>query len=294
MFKLNVNQAKGITIDAPEKLVNGVQQQRIQSRLAANRIQRADSQAAVLRQLILDEFRINQVRFGPKTDIRDQTLYVDQTLVNPILQEIPLVKKVTIDIIDNESRNIQTNSIMDIIPIATKISGSIGDGRTRYLSGVVIFLTGVDEGGRQIAEFGSSHGILSEKVKFGMPGTPDAKDIILRMDVVLERGTGMERQGPIAAHQVCDFFLEPIRAVLRTLPAKEAINSMIFEDTRRSGKPRILIVKQLCGQGAMHDNILLPAEPAGVQGGKSIIDLGNIPVMLTPNEVKDGGIHSLT
>lgn len=290
MFKLNVSQGKGITIDAPEKLMT---KQHTQT-TPIGTIPPVNHQAAVLRQLIIDEFSINKVILGTKTDISDKTLYVDQTFITSLLQDNTLVKKAAIDIITPNYRNIQTNSIMDIIPIVTKVSGSIGYGRTRYLSGVVIFLTGTDEDGRQIAEFGSSHGILSEKVKFGMPGTPDAKDIILRMDVVLARGTGMERRGPLAAHQLCDSFIENIRAVLRTLPSKEIVRTTAFEDKRRQNKPRILIVKQLCGQGAMHDNILLPAEPAGVQGGKSIIDLGNIPIMLTPNEIKDGGIHSLT
>lgn len=292
MLKLDVSQAKGITIDVPEKLLTA-QRQRTQS-APTESIQLDNQQTTVLRKLIIEEFSVNKVTLGTKTDIKDKTLYVDQTLIIPLLRENTLVKKVTIDIIEPNYRNIQTNSIMDIIPIATKVSGSIGYGKTRYLSGVVIFLTGIDEDGRQIAEFGSSHGILSERVKFGMPGTPDAKDIILRMDVVLQKGTGMERRGPISAHQLCDSFIETIRAVLRTLPAKEVVKTTVFEDKRRWGKPRILIVKQLCGQGAMHDNILLPTEPAGVQGGKSIIDLGNIPIILTPNEIKDGGIHSLT
>lgn len=292
MFKLNVSQAKGITIDAPEKLLV-VPRQRVLSAPTEN-IQLNNQQTTVLRKLIIEEFSVNKVILGTKTDIKNKTLYVDQTLINPLLEANTLVKKLTIDIIEPNYRNIQTNSIMDIIPIATKVSGSIGYGKTRYLSGVVIFLTGIDEDGRQISEFGSSHGILAEKVKFGMPGTPDAKDIILRLDVVLQRGTGMERRGPLSAHELCDSFIDNIRTMLRTLPAKEAVKSSTFEDKRRQGKPRILIVKQLCGQGAMHDNILLPTEPAGVQGGKSIIDLGNVPVMLTPNEIKDGGIHSLT
>lgn len=48
------------------------------------------------------------------------------------------------------------------------------------------------------------------------------------------------------------------------------------------------------GQGAMHDNLILPVEPVGVLGGKPNVDLGNIPVMLSPLEVLDGGIHALT
>lgn len=293
MFKLNISQAKGIAISAPEKLVVGPQEQCRQSKPTGS-TPPANLRARAVKHLVIDEFSVKQVIFADKTEIKGKTLYVNPALMNGLVQESLLVKKATIDIIEPNGRNVWTNSIMDIIPIATKMSGSIGDGRTRYLSGVVIFLTGTDEDGRQIAEFGSSHGILSEKVKFGMPGTPDGADIIVRIDVVLEKGTGMERQGPNAAHQVCDCFLENIRTVLRTLPAQDVVKSTNFEDTRRPGKPRILVVKQLCGQGAMHDNILLPTEPAGIQGGRSIIDLGNVPVMMTPNEVKDGGIHSLT
>jgi len=44
----------------------------------------------------------------------------------------------------------------------------------------------------------------------------------------------------------------------------------------------------------MHDNILCPIEPCGVLGGQKNVDLGNVPLMLSPNEVRDGGIHALT
>ena len=44
----------------------------------------------------------------------------------------------------------------------------------------------------------------------------------------------------------------------------------------------------------MHEKILLPTEPAGVAGGRRDIDLGNMPVVLSPNEVRDGGLHALT
>jgi D-proline reductase (dithiol) PrdA len=47
------------------------------------------------------------------------------------------------------------------------------------------------------------------------------------------------------------------------------------------------------GQGAMHDNLLVPTEPCGVQGGEKNVDMGNVPVVLSPNEVLDGGIHAL-
>ena len=48
------------------------------------------------------------------------------------------------------------------------------------------------------------------------------------------------------------------------------------------------------GQGAMHDNLILPVEPVGTLGAKPNVDLGNLPVVLSPLEVIDGGIHALT
>nr|WP_243154993.1 glycine/sarcosine/betaine reductase component B subunit [Mogibacterium timidum] len=44
----------------------------------------------------------------------------------------------------------------------------------------------------------------------------------------------------------------------------------------------------------MHDNLILPDEPCGFLGGRPNVDLGNVPVLLRPNEVLDGGIHALT
>ncbi len=54
------------------------------------------------------------------------------------------------------------------------------------------------------------------------------------------------------------------------------------------------LVKLIAGQGACYDNRLFPNEPSGFEGGKSIIDMGNMPVVLTPNEYRDGAIRALT
>lgn len=55
----------------------------------------------------------------------------------------------------------------------------------------------------------------------------------------------------------------------------------------------MLIIKQVAGQGAMYDTHLFAKEPSGVEGGKSIIDMGNMPIILTPNEYRDGIIRSM-
>ena len=55
----------------------------------------------------------------------------------------------------------------------------------------------------------------------------------------------------------------------------------------------MLIVKQVAGQGAMYDTHLFAKEPSGVEGGRSIIDMGNMPILVTPNEYRDGIIRSM-
>ena len=66
-----------------------------------------------------------------------------------------------------------------------------------------------------------------------------------------------------------------------------------YHDIVRPGKKRVLIVKQVAGQGAMYDTHLFGKEPSGVEGGRSIIDMGNMPVLVTPNEYRDGIIRSM-
>jgi D-proline reductase (dithiol) PrdA len=103
----------------------------------------------------------------------------------------------------------------------------------------------------------------------------------------------MERRGPYAAHKACDVIIQEIREVLKTKPASEATSSETLEQVRRHGRPRILLAKEIMGQGAMHDNVMSPREPAGVPGGRNNVDLGNVPIMMSVNEVRDGGIHAL-
>ena len=54
-----------------------------------------------------------------------------------------------------------------------------------------------------------------------------------------------------------------------------------------------MIIRQVAGQGAMYDMYLFPDEPSGAIGGKSIIDMGNMPVVVTPNEYRDGILRSM-
>ena len=81
---------------------------------------------------------------------------------------------------------------------------------------------------------------------------------------------------------------------MKKLDESLIVDTEEFQQVRRPGKKKVVIVKEIMGQGAMHDNLILPVEPVGILGGKPNVDLGNVPVMVSPLEVLDGCIHALT
>ncbi|MDF2868839.1 MAG: prdA [Anaerocolumna sp.] len=209
----------------------------------------------VLRTLVKKEYKVKEVILGDTTSFDSGILTIDKGLVQKAKDCNPLVKAVELDIITVENRHIFTNTIMDIIPVAAKISGKLGEGETAVLDGVVFCLTGLDEKGVQIHEFGSCEGFIDEKVAFGRPGCPDETDIMIRVNVVIQEGTGMERRGPFAAHCACDLIIQEIREVLKKTTAP-VISEEVLKDVHKYDRPRVVLVKEIMGQGAMHDNIL--------------------------------------
>ncbi len=248
-----------------------------------------------VRNLTKKHFKIDEVKFGQETKIEGTTLYIRESICEDAANESELVKSIKVDIITPEKYNIYSETIMDVQPIAAKEEDSkLGTGITRILDGVIIMVTGTDEDGVQIGEFGSSEGILEENIMWGRPGAPDKGEIFIKTEVVIARGTNMERPGPLAAHKATDFITQEIRMALKDLDESLVVDTEELVQYRRPGKKKLVIVKEIMGQGAMHDNLILPVEPVGVLGGKPNVDLGNVPVMLSPLEVLDGGIHALT
>lgn len=248
----------------------------------------------IIRTLTQREFDVQEVRIGAETSFQDKVLTIREGLCTESLKADPLVKDAELDIIPPDQRHVYSNTIMDVIPIATKTEGILGEGTTHVMRGAVVILTGVDELGVQVHEFGSCEGYLDEKIRFGRPGSPDPDDIMIRIHVTVQENTGMERRGPFAAHKACDYIIQEIREALKKAPAEACVKEDVYHDYKKTGKPRVILVKEIMGQGAMHDNVILPMEPAGVKGGRRNVDLGNVPVVLSPNEVRDGGIHALT
>ena len=250
----------------------------------------------VIRSLTRKHYKIDKVEFGPETKIEGTTLYIREGVSEDAKKVSPLVKKVEIDIITPDKYNTYSETIMDVQPIATKEGDNkLGTGATRVLDGVIVMVTGTDENGVQIGEFGSSEGILEENIMFNRPGSPDKGEIFIKTQVTIKEKTNMERPGPMAAHRATDFITQEIREAMKALEDESlVVNTETFEQKRRPGKKKVVVVKEIMGQGAMHDNLILPVEPVGYLGGKPNVDLGNVPVMLSPLEVLDGGIHALT
>ncbi len=281
---------EGLKLDLP---IGGSKTTTTETFLPASVVSSSTGEKKVIRRLKKMHMKISKVELGEKTSIVEGVLTIDKKVVEKAVLEDPLCKSLTLDIIYPEERHQYTETIMDVCPIATKVEGELGEGVTKVADGVVFMLTGVDEDGVQVHEFGSSEGFLDEKMYFGHPGCADENDIIIRCHAVIERLTGMTRPGPFAAHKCQDYVIQTIRNELKNYEG-EVIREEICEDVRRAGNPRVVLVKEIMGQGAMHDNVICPTEPCGVLGGQKNVDCGNVPIVLTPNQVRDGSIHALT
>ena len=283
---LKIDKLEGLSLDIPAGTVLGAS-----GVLPAAETGRGEKK--VIRTLLKKHIKITDVEISDHTAIKDGKIFIDGSIVDKAVKEDPLCVSMSLDVIYPDKRHVYTDTIMDVAPIATKVEGELGEGVTKVADGVVFMLTGVDEDGVQIHEFGSSEGFLDEKMYFGHPGCADEGDIIIRCHAVIKRLTGMTRPGPFAAHKCEDYIIQAVRNELKKYDG-EVVREEVCEDLRRKGNPRVVLVKEIMGQGAMHDNVLCPNEPCGVMGGQKNVNLGNVPIVLTPNQVRDGSIHALT
>lgn len=127
-----------------------------------------------------------------------------------------------------------------------------------------------------------------------VPGCPEKGEIFIKTQMTIKEKTNMTRPGPLAAHHATDIITQEIRVALKKLDESLVVSTETFEQKRHPHKKKVVIVKEIMGQGAMHDNLLLPMEPVGMLGGKPNVDLGNVPVVCNPLEILDGAVHALT
>lgn len=250
----------------------------------------------LIRSLTRKHYKITEVKRGPETRIDGTVLTIREGIEKEAIDSQALVHDLKIEIITPDKYHTYSETIMDVQPIATKEKGcEVGSGVTRVLDGVIMMVTGTDDNGVQIGEFGSSEGYLDENIMWGRPGAPDEGEIFIKTQVTIQAGTNMERPGPLAAHSATDVITNEIRQALKKLDDDSlVVDTEEFHQYRRPGKKKVIVVKEIMGQGAMHDNLLLPVEPVGILGAKPNVDIGNVPVIVSPLEILDGCIHALT
>jgi D-proline reductase (dithiol) PrdA len=151
----------------------------------------AASPERIMRTLTHRIYDVSQIEITDETSFMDGKLTIRDSLRRDALKADPLVKNVEMDVITPDRRHLFSNTVLDVIPVATKVEGKLGEGMTHVMNGVVFILTGVDEEGMQLHEFGSSEGYLDEKISFSRPGCPDPGDLMVRVNAVIQAGTGM-------------------------------------------------------------------------------------------------------
>ena len=302
MLKIHIGEGKDIDLQIPVGALAAGEAEVVEAAPAAAGEAVAAAPAAVaeqepklIRSLTRKHFQITDVKRGPETKIEGTTIYIREGIEQECIDSQELVYDLKIDIIKPEDYHTYSETIMDVQPIATKEGeDEIGSGVTRVLDGVVMMVTGTDANGVQIGEFGSSEGYLDENIMWGRPGCPEKGEIFIKTQVTVKEKTNMERPGPLAAHTATDVITQEIRKALKDLDESLVVDTETFDQYRRPGKKKVVIVKEIMGQGAMHDNLILPVEPVGVLGARPNVDLGNVPVAVSPLEVLDGCIHALT
>jgi D-proline reductase (dithiol) PrdA len=255
---------------------------------------RHHAQASPVKRLVRQHVAIEQVILGPETTIAGRTLFIRESLCQEALQTEALMTAMTLDLITPERYSEYSHTILDVQPIAVKEQGDLSEGVTRVLDGVVVVITGTDASGVQLGEFGASAGPMERTIMWGRPGAPDHGDILIKTNITLQAGTHMQRPGPLAAHKVTDILVQEIREALQRVETQSITYTEELRHIRRPGRKRVVVVKEIMGQGAMHDNLLMPHEPVGIRGAQACFDLGNVPIVVSPLHVLDGCIHALT
>ncbi len=224
----------------------------------------------VLKTLTIKALHIDNVDFSNETKLDKSTLSIENKIN---INEFSDISKANINIISPNNRNVNVNSILDIIPISTKVYGTLGTGITHTLTGVYVLLTASINEEIQVKNFGCCCGNLEEIVKTDKIGTYSNSDYLIHVDVTIKEGTNV-KESITNCHLICEKIITKIREKLKTYDGKSFDETHVYEEKYKKDCKRVVLIKQLSGQGAMENNIILPNEPSGIAGGKVKI-LGN-------------------
>lgn len=243
---------------------------------------------AFSRKLVIKCYHITAVKLAAKIDIAS-----DQLTINALdFQNHNIIALDTAIILPGEDDYI--HGVMDIMPIATKVTGELGTGLTHVLSGVKLLITGCDTAGSEYSNFGCSAGQLAKQIVRDRAGTPSSEDILIHINVTFAPNKQSDRLSISRAHQVIDQWVDGIRNVLKQLDPVGFNEKHVYYDRVKPNAQKVAVIKMVGAQGAMHDSYILPREPAGVTGAKSVVDVQGLPIIISPNEYRDGALRALT
>lgn len=244
----------------------------------------------ILKTLTIKVFHMSEVELVDKTNIKSNKLSTSSMIDCSKYEDIEEVK---VSLLQPQQRNVEVNTILDIIPISTKVYGTLGEGVTNTLTGVYVLLTAREANGTQYFNFGHCFGNLSEIIMKDRIGTFSDEDYLIHIDVISKDESKDPKKTIYNIHALADEYIQNIRAVLKNVDPTKADESHVYhEKTNPKGK-KVVMIQQVAGMGAMMDTLVLPSEPSGVEGGFSIIDIKNMPIVISPNEYRDGAIRSM-
>lgn len=247
----------------------------------------------VLRRLTRKTFHIDRVEWGDRTSIDRGTLILRKGIEKSLIEAEPRIKDIQVTIRKPGEQDFYVNSNLDYSPIACKVRGELGEGVTHLLSGVTVMVTGVEAvSGFQPSNIGSSEGIYAHQVVYDRAGTPSKDDYLIHVDFLFQEGEGRTAEGIMAAHACTDRIVQEVRRELAKLENMRYDREELL-DIAKPGKPKVIQVKIVSGLGNMYDTAMFPYEPGGFLGSHNMMDSKNVPYAVTPNQGRDGVIHSL-
>lgn len=244
----------------------------------------------ILKTLTIKVFHMNKVSLADKTKLAADELLINSKIYNSAFDDIEEVK---VSLLQPYQRNIEVNTIFDIIPISTKVYGVLGEGVTNTLTGVYALLTARQSSGEQFFNFGHCFGDLTQIIQQDKIGTFSDSDYLIHIDVITKNDSKDPKKTVYNVHALADQYIQEIRNELKNIDPTKAIETHVYHEKFKPQKERVVMIKQVSGMGAMMDTWILPSEPSGVEGGYSIIDGKNLPIVLSPNEYRDGAIRSM-
>ena len=89
--------------------------------------------------LTVKAYPVTELCYGDENRVTvDGRMTVCKNIADKILAQEPLIKEIDIRIIMPDEHQQHTNTVMDVIPLATKVLGRVGEGITHTLTGVYV------------------------------------------------------------------------------------------------------------------------------------------------------------